>query len=47
MEAVVSFITYIVAGFVQTAWIALPFGIVLMLGVLFVLRMVGDRVEEE
>ena len=45
--AVVSFITYIVAGFVQTAWIALPFGIVLMLGVLFVLRMVGDRVEEE
>lgn len=36
--AAVSFVTYIVAGFVQTAWIALPFGIVLMLLVLFVLK---------
>lgn len=36
--AAVSFVTYIVAGFVQTAWIALPFGIVLMLVVLFFIR---------
>lgn len=36
--AAVSFVTYIVAGFVQTAWIALPVGIILMLIVLFVLR---------
>ena len=36
--AAVSFVTYIVAGFVQTAWIALPFGIVLMLAVLFFIR---------
>lgn len=36
--AAVSFVTYIVAGFVQTAWIALPVGIVLMLAVLFVIR---------
>lgn len=35
--AAVSFVTYIVAGFVQSAWIALPIGIVLMLGTLFVI----------
>ena len=36
--AAVSFVTYIVAGFVQFAWIALPVGIVLMLAVLVVIR---------
>ena len=36
--ASVSFVTYIVAGFVQSAWIALPVGVVLMLAVLFVIR---------
>lgn len=36
--AAVSFVTYIIAGFVQTAWIALPVGIVLMLIVLFILK---------
>lgn len=35
--AVVSFITYIVAGFVQNAWIALPIGAVLMVAVLVAL----------
>ncbi len=44
--AVVSFITYIIAGFVQTAWIALPVGIVLMMGVIFVLKYMGNTVEE-
>lgn len=44
--AAVSFVTYIVAGFVKTAWIALPVGIVLMLGAMFVLKMLGDTVEE-
>lgn len=39
VAAAVSFVTYIVAGFVQTAWVALPVGIVLMLGVLFVIKM--------
>ncbi len=39
LAAVVSFVTYIVAGFVKTAWIALPVGIVLMLIVLFVIKM--------
>lgn len=36
--AAVSFVTYIIAGFVQTAWITLPIGIVLILGVLCILR---------
>ena len=43
--AAVSFVTYIVAGFVQSAWIALPFGIVLMLIVLFVMKMKANTVE--
>ncbi len=36
--AAVSFVTYLVAGFVKTAWIALPVGIVLMIATLFVIR---------
>lgn len=38
VAAAVSFVTYIVAGFVKSAWIALPVGIVLMVAVLFALR---------
>lgn len=38
VAAAVSFVTYIVAGFVQTPWIALPVGILLMLLVLFVIK---------
>lgn len=36
--AAVSFCTYIVAGFAQSAWIALPFGIILLLAVLLVMK---------
>lgn len=36
--AVISFITYIVAGFAQSPWISLPVGIVLLLAVLAVIR---------
>ena len=36
--AAVSFVTYIVAGFVKTAWISLPVGIVLMVATLLVIR---------
>ena len=36
--ACVSFVTYIIAGFVQSAWIALPAGILIMLGVLAVIK---------
>ncbi|MDE7357947.1 MAG: Na+/H+ antiporter NhaC family protein [Lachnospiraceae bacterium] len=43
--AVVSFITYIVAGFVKSAWIALPVGMVLMLAVLFALRSINGTIE--
>ena len=39
VAAAVSFVTYIVAGFVKTAWIALPVGIILMLIVLFIIKM--------
>lgn len=45
LAAVVSFITYIVAGFVKSAWIALPVGIVLMLVVLFAVRSINGIVE--
>ncbi len=40
--AAVSFVTYIIAGFVQTAWIALPAGIILMLGTLFLIKILSD-----
>ena len=40
--AAVSFVAYIIAGFVRTAWIALPIGIVMMLGVLFVIKILYD-----
>ena len=36
--AAISFLAYIVAGFVQTAWIALPVGIILMLAFLVVVK---------
>jgi len=36
--AVVSFVSYIIAGFVKTAWIALPVAVVLMIATLFVIR---------
>lgn len=38
VAAAVSFVTYIVAGFVQSAWISLPVGILLILLVLFVIK---------
>ena len=47
LAAAVSFVTYIVAGFVKTAWIALPVGIVLMLIVLFVIKMMNQMPVEK
>lgn len=41
--AAVSFVTYIISGFVQTPWIALPVGILLMLLVLFVIRSMNKK----
>lgn len=45
VAAAVSFVTYIMAGFVQTAWIALPLGIVLMVVALFVIRNINGVIE--
>ena len=47
LAAAVSFVTYIVAGFVKTAWIALPVGIVLMLIVLFVIKIMNPMPVEK
>ena len=47
LAAAVSFVTYIVAGFVKTAWIALPVGIVLMLIVIFVIKMMNPMPVEK
>ncbi len=45
--AAVSFITYIIAGFTQTPWIALPAGVALMTGVLVVMKILGRNPAEE
>lgn len=44
--AVISFLTYVIAGFVQTAWIALPCGIAITVGVLLLLKLSGSTIEE-
>jgi Na+/H+ antiporter NhaC len=41
--AIVSFVTYIIAGFVQSAWIALPVGVVLMIGTLFGIKAITAK----
>ena len=46
LVAAISFVTYIVAGFVQSVWISLPVGIVLTIGTLMVLKMSGNTVSE-
>ena len=43
--AAVSFVTYVIAGFVQNAWICLPIGIILMTGTLFVIRAITRKEE--
>ena len=48
LAAVVSFVTYVIAGFVQNPWICLPIGFVLMLGTLVLVRMfVSEPITEE
>ncbi len=39
----ISFVMYVIAGFVQNAWICLPIGIVLTVGTVFVLKKLGDK----
>ena len=43
----VSFVSYIIAGFVQNAWIALPIAIVLMIGTLFVLKVLLGKKDKQ
>ena len=45
--AVVSFVSYIIAGFVQSAWIALPIAIALMVVTMFVIRAVNGVLKGE
>lgn len=47
LAAFVSFVCYIIAGFVQKAWIVLPIAIVLMLAVLYLLKSVMPSMDEE
>ena len=41
--AAVSFVSYIIAGFVQTVWIVLPISIVLMIGTLVVIKAITGK----
>ena len=41
--AAISFVSFLFAGFVPIAWIALPFGIVLTVGTLFVIRYLVNK----
>ena len=41
--AAVSFVTYVIAGFTQNPWISLPIGILLLLGVLFIIKKMGSK----
>ena len=42
--ALISFVNFIIAGFVKNAWICLPIGIVMTIVVLFILRStIGKR----
>ncbi|MCD8223137.1 MAG: Na+/H+ antiporter NhaC family protein [Clostridiales bacterium] len=47
VAAVISFFTYIFAGFVQNPWISLAVGIAMMLAIVFVIRATGNIVKEE
>lgn len=43
LAAAVSFITYIIAGFVQNPWLPLPLGIILLLVCLFVIQSMNQK----
>ena len=47
VAAVVSFLSYIVAGFVQTPWIALPVAVILMIVTLVIIRIKFDDLKTE
>ena len=41
--AAISFVCYVLSGFVQNAWITLPAGIVLTVGTLFVIKLITNK----
>ncbi|MBR4949936.1 MAG: Na+/H+ antiporter NhaC family protein, partial [Clostridia bacterium] len=43
LVAGVSFIGYVLCGFIQNAWVVLPICLVLLFAILFVIRMVQNR----
>jgi Na+/H+ antiporter NhaC len=45
--AAISFVMYIIAGFVQNAWICLPIGIVLTIGTVVVIKMIDEKLHPE
>ena len=45
--AAISFVMYVIAGFVQNAWICLPIGIALTVGTVVVLKLISDKREEK
>lgn len=47
VAAIVSFITYIIAGFVQNPWVPLPIGIILIIGTLFAIKKMQKPVENK
>ena len=47
VAALVSFLSYIVAGFVQTPWIALPVSVILMIITLVIIRIKFDDLKIE
>ena len=47
VAAVISFISYIIAGFVQSAWITLPIAVLLMVGTMLVIRAANGVLKEE
>ena len=43
LVAIVSFVSYIVSGFIKNAWICLPLALVLMLATLFVMKGISSK----
>lgn len=41
--AAVSFVSYIIAGFIKSAWICLPIGIILIIGTLFAVKVITSK----
>ena len=45
--AAISFVMYIIAGFVQNAWICLPIGVAMTVGTVIVMKLISDKNAEK